>query len=444
VTTANNALLYNAALAGAVAGIVRGRYLTARNSGTPPLIGTPDPSFEDIADQVVDWAPALDALIPTDDAASPQPPATEAISIVSTGQAIIPTTGAIQTGQLGKARLMEMLALAVFESRYYPQPVPVTELQFDQLADIVSDSYLSQENGIGLASVSVSSAAHNTVVSMGAFNGAAGAILLLNQGGLPPDQTLLLTAAVAIFATAFDALVPNDSTISNGTGGTLAPASPLIQTIQFGANRLALSIALGVIEQRSTFSLTQFGTGTAINETAIDDWALVVAPPTAACYNACLGGLVTGGGSAPPFNPLLYNEAYCGFIAGILAGRPITASSDTNAFYVALGAAATAFATAVDEAVGESDTVTTPVPTGTQPITSSNIEGVINTIQPSTSPIQEGEVAKTGVMWAICRAVTHSRTLLGTIADTTVTTYEAQADSIVALYLVLAEDLFTP
>jgi hypothetical protein len=446
VTAANNALLFNAAVAGAVGGHVRGRRLAAKNSGTPPAIGTPDPSYEAIAEECSALATEVDSLIPTDDVASPQPVGTQPISVSGTGVAIVPTTGAIQQGQLGKARLLEGLALAFFESRYYAQPSPLTSAQYEALAERLTETYLQQgafgNTEIGLASISSATGfSNNAILAVGAWNGLAAGILMLNQGGLPDDQTILLTVALATWVAAFDAAVPADSSISTG-GAVLTPSTSAIQAAQLGKNRLAMSIALAQVEQRSTFSLQQFGTSDVPNEAAIDAWAAATVPAAAACYSVLAPGIDDEPGTSP-LNPALWNEAYCGFVTGILAGRPITSTSADDPFYTALGSAAAAFADAVDAAVGAADVSGNPVPTGTQYVTTDS-EGELTVAQPANGTIQEGELGKTGVLWAICRGVNHGRPLLGNSLDATESTYAAEAQSVVALYLVVAEALTYP
>jgi hypothetical protein len=104
-----------------------------------------------------------------------------------------------------------------------------------------------------------------------------------------------------------------------------------------------------------------------------------------------------------------------------------------DANYVAVAAAAKAFALAIDAAVGSSDNSGTPVPAGSVPI---NLEAV--TAIPSSGTTQEAQLGKTGLLWGICRGTMRGRPLLGNALDATVSTYAVVAQSIVALYLEMA------
>ena len=78
MTFPQNVVLYNAAITGYLAGHIKGRRLAGGvplaqlvNSGTPPAIGTPDPSFAALASEAVSWATAFDALIAPDVSGTP-------------------------------------------------------------------------------------------------------------------------------------------------------------------------------------------------------------------------------------------------------------------------------------------------------------------------------------------------------------------------------------
>jgi len=493
MTFPNNVLLYNAGIVGYLAGHVRGRRLTKVNSGTPPSIGTPDPSYAALASEAVQWATALDAQIETDTQGSPQPLDTQGISVVTAGVGVAiaptsvgsPTGGQVAQAQLAKARLMEMLSLAAFETRYYAQPsreAPTSE-ELVTLAKTISGSYLGS-GGIAFADIASPgvTAVNNVLIEQAVFDGFIGGLLLLNQGSLQPLSILLATAAAVGLAFEVDTLIPFDPsiTVSSSNQSAITPgyASPTtaelgIQTLQVGKTRLLLSIVLAVMEQRSTFSLQQFISGSTPNLTAIEAWAQEQAPIIAAVYTACVGpsspadavGVYTvgtpaivgapnpvntgaspipvGSGVGELWNAGLYNEAYCGFIAANLSERPITATNSGDPFYVALALAAQTFAKEIDLVVAASDVTGADVPSGTQFITFGGDGGAL-LVTPDTGPVEQGELGKTGTMWAICRGVQHGRPLLGNILDTTASTYAAISESIVALYLEIATVLQVP
>jgi hypothetical protein len=450
--TVNNSLLYNAAICGYLAGHISERFLTK--------VLASDASYVALANEAVQWAKALDGEIGPDTVVSAPlgdlPAGTVAITAGS-AQAIISATGGTSgsttqgvynQGELGKARLIEMLALAAFESRYYAQPSQdaLTTAEFGTLALRLSDSYLQQETidspETGLTGNTVITTSANTIVAVGIWTGVVAGILLLNQEGLPPDQTLALTAVALYLAGAVDAIVPQDSTISDTNGAvlspfvTLAPANTTTQGAEIGKNRLALSIAIATMEARSTFSLQQFGPASNLNQTAISNWAAAVAPPLAAAYLACEPGIVIEAAIPPAAggvnNPLLYNEAYCGFIAGVLAGRPITATSSTDPFYEALSAAAAAFASKVDADIALDTQITNSNNSGDGGIATKNI--VWPPQEGYTTSQQEQEIGKGGILWCICRGMMHGRPLLGNALDSESATYASMAAAIVAIY----------
>lgn len=558
MTFPQNVVLYNAAITGYLAGHIKGRRLAGGvplaqlvNSGTPPAIGTPDPSFAALASEAVSWATAFDALIAPDVSGTPIPSESQYITVVtggagvavapvnaalagtvdvvngspdvtfSTGQTLpagaqlvfaeqpgVPYTlesaltggtagvltsnytgtsagattttagigGAVAQAQLAKGRLVEMLSLSAFEERWYASPrqgqfqSALTAAEFAPLADLISGSYLGT-TGLALADIgsNLSGFTNNNLLAQAAFDGFIGGILVGNQGDVGPiTQTTLAFATGAGYAFEIDALVPFDSSITISTtnqgalspGNFTSPSSLGTESMEVGKTRLMLSIALATTEARTTFSLQQFA---GANEAAITAWIQEVAPPVAACYTACVGlanagayvpgspGIVGDGTTPTPQRPTvnglwnvgLYNEAYCGFIAGVLAGRPITSNKTSDSFYVALAAAAQVFAAQIDLTVGASDVTGADVPTGTQFITFGG-DGGANLVAPTTGPVQQGVLGKTGLMWAICRGVMHGRPLLGNALDVTPATYEAISTSIVALYLEMTTALQLP
>ena len=558
MTFPQNVVLYNAAITGYLAGHIKGRRLAGGvplaqlvNSGTPPAIGTPDPSFAALASEAVSWATAFDALIAPDVSGTPIPSETQYITVVtggagvavapvnaalagtvdvvngspdvtfSTGQTLpagaqlvfaeqpsVPYTlesaltggtagvltsnytgtsagattttagigGAVAQAQLAKGRLVEMLSLSAFEERWYASPrqgqfqSALTAAEFAPLAGLISGSYLGT-TGLALADIgsNLSGFTNNNLLAQAAFDGFIGGILVGNQGDVGPiTQTTLAFATGAGYAFEIDALVPFDSSITISTtnqgalspGNFTSPSSLGTESMEVGKTRLMLSIALATTEARTTFSLQQFA---GANEAAITAWSQEVAPPVAACYTACVGlanagayvpgspGIVGDGTAPTPQRPTvnglwnvgLYNEAYCGFIAGVLAGRPITSNKTSDSFYVALAAAAQVFAAQIDLTVGASDVTGADVPTGTQFITFGG-DGGANLAAPTTGPVQQGALGKTGLMWAICRGVMHGRPLLGSTLDVTSATYEAISTSIVALYLEMTTALQLP
>jgi len=74
--------------------------------------------FLTIVAQGVVFAALMDAAIPTDDEASPQPAGTGPISVVTTGVAIVPTTSAITEAQAVKTQLLQSLVFGYFFQRF--------------------------------------------------------------------------------------------------------------------------------------------------------------------------------------------------------------------------------------------------------------------------------------------------------------------------------------
>jgi hypothetical protein len=115
---ANNILLYNAALNGFVSSQLAGSQFDV--SASPAAA-----DFLTIVAQGVVFAALMDAAIPTDDAASPQPAGTGPISVVTTGVAIVPTTSAITEAQAVKTQLLQSLVFGYFFQRFqanFPAP----------------------------------------------------------------------------------------------------------------------------------------------------------------------------------------------------------------------------------------------------------------------------------------------------------------------------------
>ena len=467
----NNNLFYNAAIEGYVAGSLKGRTLAGGspiaplvNSGTPPAIGaTPDPSFAAIALAATSWAGTLDAAIPTDDSASPQPAATIPTSVITTGVAIVPSTdatGETQFAQLAKARLVALASLGVFSGRYDAQPPAdfdiidgtPTAIDYTSRATIIAAFYQKFA-----ASVIAGASANNLILSFGCAWGGFAALLSGSPESAPIDT---LTEQALAFAGALagtvDLLIPFDATITisdvNGfpLAPTGAPSGP--QQFQYAKMRLIESITLAYLEERNTFGLAAQNPGSDLSP-ALAAWATANAPVIANAYAGLLAGLdlsTTSTGN----NPTLYNEAYCGFVAGALAARPfgfgpvsgdeppaVLPSSDP--FYAAIADAAVAFALEVDTTVGGIDSTahgTIPTGAGTQPITvtTSGTQGVVS---PTTGALQTAQMGKTGLMWGLCRAVQWGKPLVGNVDDVTPSTYSPAAQSIVAAYLELCTAL---
>jgi hypothetical protein len=436
--TPNNAILWNASLEGYLAGQLANRRITAVNTGTPPAIGTPDPSYAALAAEGTQWATAMDTATLNDNAGTPVPADTIPISFVTTGVAIVPSTdatGDTEFAQVVKARTMAGCALAVFESRYYAgSATALTEIEFTALTETVEAMYLE---GVDLVtSGRPLGSGHSFLVQHAVFAGGLGAIFGETQSFTDDSTFIVAIGYVSALGQAVDLLIANGVTvgdgavaINQGSGYPVAPTTGVKQDAVLGAFRLLFSITLAYLETRPTGQL--FAQGNFSNIAFIEAWGVSNAPPIAAVFAAAQSGLCTGGSA--PLNPLLYNEAYCAFIASNLAGRPFTSASSTDPNYVAVAAAATAFASAVDAAVGTSDNSATPAPPGSAPI---NLEAV--TAIPSVGQTQEAQLGKTGLMWAICRGTMRGRPLLGNALDATVSTYSTVASSIVALYLEMA------
>jgi hypothetical protein len=435
MTTPQNALLWNASLEGYLAGQLSNRRITAKNTGTPPAIGTPDPSYAALAAEGTPWATAMDAATPNDNAGVPA--GTIPISVITTGVAVVPSTdatGGTEFAQVSKARMLAACALAVFESRYYAgttgAAAPLTQAEFASLTATVEGMYLVAVSGV-TSGKSVGTQ-HSFLLQEAVLAGGLAAIFSKTQSWTTDTTFVTALGFCAELSTAVDLLIPNAVTIGDGAVTLnqascypVAPTTGVKQDAILGAFRLMYSITLAYFETRPTGQLV--GQAASI----IASWGTNNAAPIAAVFDAAQGGLCTGGST--PLNPLLYNEAYCAFIAANLAGRPFTSASPTDPNYVAVAAAAKAFASAVDAAVGTSDNSGTPVPAGSVPI---NLEAV--TAIPSSGTTQEAQLGKTGLLWGICRGTMRGRPLLGNALDATVSTYVVVAQSIVALYLEMA------
>jgi hypothetical protein len=435
--TTHNALLWNSAISGMLAGNLSDRYLTAVNSGTPPALGTPDVSYAALATFATTFATDNDAAVAPDIVGTPQPAGSAPISAStpSAGSAIVPSTGlgGVVQAQYGKTRLMESIVLGVMEGKYASQPLPTGTLaQLTALSSVIAAEYLASVPGLQPGISSGLPAANNAVLWNAAFTGFLGGALAnrvptatsSTDAGYVAAQTM-----AAAFALEFDSLVSNDTTISQGSGLALVPTTNLIASTQFAKTRLAHSIALGMTEGRYLTGVTA---------------AMYQAQAQAAetCYTVCLLSinLSTAAPGPPlyqgPYNGILWNAAFCGFIAGNLSGRPISNVSVNDPFYTLLSNAAVAFAGEVDKLVGGTDISGTPVPTGSA-ITagiSENSEVTLAAV-PNSSPIATNEFAKEGIMWAICRGVNKGRPLLGNSLDYTQANYAPIAASVVALYL---------
>lgn len=86
-------------------------------------------------------------------------------------------------------------------------------------------------------------------------------------------------------------------------------------------------------------------------------------------------------------NPLLFNAALAGFLAGMHGGQFLSDATSTD--YASIVGQANAFATAIDIAIGADATITTGGAT----------------IPPTTGAIQDLEVGKAGILQSISFAV---------------------------------------
>lgn len=443
MATPNNALLYNAAIEGLVAGAIKGRWLTKKNSGTPPAIGTPDAAYAALAAQATQLATEFDSKVTNDHAGAAQPTGTQAISVVTTGVAIVPSTGAIQFGQIEKSRLMSACAINVLEGRPYTA-IPAAELS--GIATGVAALYLAAAAEIVQPQDALVSI-NNQLLLYSVYAGVIAGANLGSDSSNPNTDFATLAAYAISLAVAVDALVANDAGISagagTGNGGAAIAPEPdtgfVIQLNQLGKTRLMYSATLAYMESRSPVSIT------AATVDTVTAWGVSNAPAIAALYKAGLVNLQVV--PVNLFNPELWNQAYCGYIEGVMSGRPFTATSPTDANYVAVCLAAKAFATEIDTTVGAIDVAGTPVPVATTAISVNVQEGpTLNSdIVPTTGPVTEAQQAKGGILWAICRGVMWGRSILGIPSeDNTAATYLNIANSVVALYLELATILNTP
>ena len=435
----NNKLLYNAAIAGCIASL-SDRWLTAVNTGTPPAIGTPDPSYAALAAFGTSLATATDADVPTDSTGSEQPAGSYAISVAG-GTAKVPEpgpiTGDVIQAEIGKSRLLEAIVLGIYDGRYASLPIAATSAELASLASAATAAYLATVPGMQGGGGTLP-AAHNDLLWNAAVAGFIGAVYSGRSTPVSTSSSDAFYEAIALnaasFGEAFDSLITNDSDISQGGGLAAVPSTSAIMTHQLGKTRLAMSVVIGPMVNR----MPDIQNGVSEGE-----W-LTTALPTgaaacAAMYKAAVGGISVST-TGTPLNDILYNEAYCGFIAGLLDGRPIESASSTDPFYVALAAAAAAFASEVDAAVGAGDIGGAPVPSGTVAITTGVETSTGTAIIPSTGIIVEAELGKASCMWEICRATMKGRQLVNTSGvagapDNVAATYATIAKSVVALYL---------
>jgi hypothetical protein len=459
-----NNLYYDAAIEGYVAGSIKGRVLAAVN-GTPPnpmappAIAAPaDPSYAAIALEAERWAGFLDAAIPTDDTASPQPVGSIPTGVITTGVAIVPSTdatGNTQFAQLVKSRLVAIISYAVFSGRYDAQPAGDFDVDdgtpepIDYTVKAASVAAIYQQLALQVTSAS---AANNLLLEWGTFLG--GFASVLSGPSLAPIDSVTGPSIgfIGELGIKVDALIAFDATISisdvNGMplAPTGAPSAP--QQQELAKLRLMESVVLAYLENRNPVSLAAQNTGSGL-DAFIVAWATANALPIANAYTGLLAGLDLSTTSAHD-NPTLYNEAYCGFVSGALAARPfgfgpvsgdappaVLPSDDPS--YAAIAAAAAAFALEVDTTVGGVDSTahgTIPTGSGTQPITVTNA-GTQGAVSPTTGALQTAQLGKTGLMWGLCRAVQWGRPLVGNVDDTTAATYTPVAQALVAAYLQL-------
>ena len=435
MTTPNNAILWNAIVAGFVGGTLKSRPITAVNSGTPPVVGTPDPSYAAIVAQAVNTTLALDPLIPNDHAGAPYPALTQAISVVTTGVAISPTTGAITFAQIQKDLCLKALVTGIMESRGSGFPAQNSPASLAPFVTQVQQSYALFAD-LFVQPIS-SPATNNQLLAYAAYCGGLAGMMAGNPSLISnPTGVSFIQSALTQFGQDVDAAIATDGTITAASANGAALAAngtvtvPNIQC-QIAKTQLMFSLAMAAMYGRDASSLLkQVDAGTL----TLASFAAQVAPPVIAAYKAMQTSLLLIVAAQPPnLNPTLFNSAFCGFIAGNMAGRPFTSISVTDPNYLAVAAAAFSFAAEVDQSVGAEDTSGGFSPGNTY--ISLGGEGTITAAVPSNGTLIEAQLAKTNLMWSICRAVNFKRPLLGNALDTTQSNYSKIANSIVALYL---------
>jgi hypothetical protein len=125
-------------------------------------------------------------------------------------------------------------------------------------------------------------------------------------------------------------------------------------------------------------------------------------------------------------NQLVYNAAFNAALAGQLAQQPLVGASPaltaTSPVYVALAAVASAFAKAVDAAIGNNVSLATGA-AGT-------------TVPPTTALITATQGALVGIVYAVCLGFWNSRAgaQLAADAGATSTDYTAIAAQVLAIF----------
>jgi hypothetical protein len=114
---ANNELLFNAAVCGFVAGNMAGRSPSSETSG----------DYTNLVDAAEAFAAEVDANI-----------AEDATISQAGGNALAPTTAAIQQAQVGKTCMMTSICMAITSGRYYTSE---TQADYENLADVVAAQY---------------------------------------------------------------------------------------------------------------------------------------------------------------------------------------------------------------------------------------------------------------------------------------------------------------
>jgi hypothetical protein len=347
--------------------------------------------------------------------------------------AIVPSTGAITFGQILKELNVKALVLAIVEGRGYAFPSPVlTAAQLNSIATLIEAAYDIFANNV-VQPLTSPPTYNNQLIVFPTLIGIVGGMLANNPdllNGLTSGNTFLdaLGAVASEAAIGTDALVPFDAAISaassNGTP-LAANSSAAAAEAMYGKSMLAFSLAFAKFYNRNTGSVG----ADLVGVTTAQMQALGAS--IAGAYNAMVAN-ISGYNPSTVKNPILWNAAFCGFICGELSGRGYTSTSSSDPAYLALSAAAAVFATEVDATVGASDTVATPVPAGSTGGLST-VEAV--TVPPTTGTLIEVQLAKSNLMWGLCRALYFGRWLNGSTVDTTSTTYQASAQAIVALYL---------
>src|SRR5208337_4904708 len=140
-----------------------------------------------LALQALNFAQETDGDLPNDNGAPANPSGTVAISVIHTGVAIVPSTGAITFGQIVKDLILKGLVTGIVEGRGYAFPTVLTTTELSSVAALIEAAYdiFAQ---IVTQPITIPNTIHNQLITYGAFAGGfAGALVnspaLLNGGG---------------------------------------------------------------------------------------------------------------------------------------------------------------------------------------------------------------------------------------------------------------------